>query len=148
MRKNTRPPSGSTSTVNVTTMRTRRTLGRYLLRMDANRPLARPTKAARGASAALSAAPSAAVAQLVSHAMERLDDVLAAHRLELGADMPDVAVDRPVGDLAVGGVDARNEAVAVAHVLGPAQEFLEERELRRGERDRPPRIARRVLRGI
>jgi hypothetical protein len=80
--------------------------------------------------------------------MQRLDDALAARRLELGADVPDVAVDRAVGDLAVGGIHARNQAVAVAHVLGPAQELLEERELGGREGNRLPRISGRVLRGI
>src|SRR5262245_18461897 len=122
MRKNTTLPSGSTSTVSVTTMRTVRTRGRYLLCSDATRPLARFMRRARGTPAALSAA----LAQPVSHAMERLDDGRAAHRLELGADVADVAVDGAVGDLAVGGIDAGNEAVAVAHVLGAAHELLKE----------------------
>src|SRR5262245_31900991 len=130
MRKNTRLPSGSTRTVKVTTIRTVRTLGRYLLRKGEKRSLARPAKAARGASAART--------QLVTHAMERLDDAMAAHRLKLRADVPDVAVDRAVGDLAVGGVNAGDQAVAVAHVLGSSQELLEERELGRGERHRLP----------
>src|SRR6185295_18887376 len=144
MRKNTTLPSGSTSTVRVTTRSTVRTLGRYLPRIEASRPRARPAKAALGGSAA----PLAAGAKLVSHAMERLDEALAARRLELGADVPDVAVDGAVGDLAVGGVDVADQAVAVAHVLGPAQELLEQRELGGREGNRPPRVACRVLRRI
>ena len=70
---------------------------------------------------------------------------MAAYRLELGADVPDVAVDRAVGDLPVGGVHALNQAVAAAHVLGPSHELPEDRELRRGERDWLSGIAGRVL---
>src|SRR5262245_17903708 len=137
MRKKTRLPSGSTRMLRVTASSTSRTLGRYLLGT-----LVGGVDAPRSSSAA-----SAAGAELVADAMDRLDNAVAARLLELHADVPDVAVHGAVRDVHVEGVGGLDQAVAVAHVLRPLEELPEDGEFGGGERHRPLGVAGRVLGG-
>src|SRR4029453_19384237 len=68
----------------------------------------------------------------VADAMDRLDRI-SAHRLELGADMADVAVDGAVADEARADIGGRHQVLAREHAARLGGNGFQQRELSGGQ---------------